>query len=252
MTNPIEQAGSRAEQSGNFSAETATNLLADVRVNPIEKAMQNCVANSTDNHQMSQCFDTATTRWDSALNDAYKTLKSHEDAPQQKALLDSQRQWLQFRDLDANSIASIYQGHGREQEIFAGDAIKENTKTRAIELQNRDGNTDNGTYGDRLAKTDCAGLLDIDCAGKQFDDADAKLNSTYQQLLPLLSDQQKTDLVNSERAWIKYRDLENEVIDQSLDSRFAGNRIESVQAKTDIVQSRVDQLQRRLDIMQGN
>nr|AIA13622.1 Protein of unknown function (DUF1311) [uncultured bacterium] len=46
-----------------------------------------------------------------------------------------------------------------------------------------------------------------DCAGKEYEAADAELNKAYQQLMSKLDDEgHKTALKEAQLAWIKYRD----------------------------------------------
>ncbi len=52
-----------------------------------------------------------------------------------------------------------------------------------------------------------AGSLQASEAGKEFNDADARLNKVYQKLLQTIDDSDQKDLfVSSQRAWLKFRD----------------------------------------------
>jgi uncharacterized protein YecT (DUF1311 family) len=44
------------------------------------------------------------------------------------------------------------------------------------------------------------------CAGKEYQAADAVLNQVYQKLVAMLDDEQKAQLKEAENAWLKYRD----------------------------------------------
>lgn len=44
------------------------------------------------------------------------------------------------------------------------------------------------------------------CAGKDYQAADAALNQVYQKLVAMLDDEQKAQLKEAENAWLKYRD----------------------------------------------
>ena len=53
------------------------------------------------------------------------------------------------------------------------------------------------------------------CAGKEYQAADAVLNQVYQKLVAMLDDEQKAQLKEAENAWLKYRDAHcNFVADQ--------------------------------------
>lgn len=44
------------------------------------------------------------------------------------------------------------------------------------------------------------------CAGKEYQAADAVLNQVYQKLVAMLDDEQKAQLKDAQNAWLKYRD----------------------------------------------
>lgn len=46
------------------------------------------------------------------------------------------------------------------------------------------------------------------CSGKEYEQEDAKLNKTYQRLLPLIAPEEKEPLKKLQLAWIRFRDLE--------------------------------------------
>jgi len=50
------------------------------------------------------------------------------------------------------------------------------------------------------------------CWGNEYKKADAALNKTYQQLVAMLDDEQKTQLKTAETAWLKYRDTNCEFV----------------------------------------
>jgi len=45
------------------------------------------------------------------------------------------------------------------------------------------------------------------CAGKNYQAADAVLNQVYQRLVSMLSNEEKVQLKEAQTAWLKYRDL---------------------------------------------
>ena len=50
------------------------------------------------------------------------------------------------------------------------------------------------------------------CAGKEYKSADAELNQVYQKLSSILNDEEKSQLKETENAWIRYRDLNCEFV----------------------------------------
>jgi uncharacterized protein YecT (DUF1311 family) len=50
------------------------------------------------------------------------------------------------------------------------------------------------------------------CWGNEYKKADASLNKTYQELVAMLDEEQKTQLKTAETAWIKYRDTHCEFV----------------------------------------
>lgn len=50
------------------------------------------------------------------------------------------------------------------------------------------------------------------CAKKAFEAADAKLNPAYQRLLAMLDAEEKAQLQEAQRAWLKYRDTNCEFV----------------------------------------
>ncbi len=46
-----------------------------------------------------------------------------------------------------------------------------------------------------------------DCAGKEYQAADAVLNQVYRKLVAMLDDEEKAQLKEAQTAWLKYRDL---------------------------------------------
>src|SRR5437868_7127096 len=71
--------------------------------------------------------------------------------------------------------------------------------------------TNFNSYGQNNKKTDpCENAqtqIEMnDCAKREFDKTDAKLNKIYNQLMSKLEGEHKTKLKAAELAWIKYRD----------------------------------------------
>lgn len=81
----------------------------------------------------------------------------------------------------------------------------------------------------------------LQCAGENFERADAELNHAYRELLSRLDDSRKTQLREAQRAWIAFRDAQ---------ARFEGGSaadgslepILSLSAKAALTEQRTEQL----------
>lgn len=73
---------------------------------------------------------------------------------------------------------------------------------------------------------------------------DEELNIAYRQLLTKISDKQKVQLLESQKAWLKYRDDEGEFIDGNWNPQNFGSSslISQHMYKESIVRNRVEQL----------
>lgn len=71
---------------------------------------------------------------DKELNKVYKQLTSKLEPHQKKLLVESQRQWIKFRDADCDFVASEFEG-GSVQPLVINECMTERTKTRIKELK---------------------------------------------------------------------------------------------------------------------
>ena len=51
-----------------------------------------------------------------------------------------------------------------------------------------------------------------DCAGKEYQAADAALNQVYRKLVAMLDDEETSELKVAQNAWLKYRDANCEFV----------------------------------------
>lgn len=79
------------------------------------------------------------------------------------------------------------------------------------------------------------------CAGEDFSTADAKLNTTYQNLLGEADDKGKTLLKTAQRAWVTFRDAECAYSTQDSEGGSI-HPMEVSQCLTKLTESRIKQL----------
>lgn len=274
MSNTFEMLESRV-QAGEDSTDGSSRLLEDAysvnRVSQtgsskswVDRNFEICSEQAVGTPDMVGCANAARSNWDGIMNDAYKTLQLNQTKEQRDALINSQRQWCKFRDADFESINTFADDErlGSIATVHAANEKMEIVKLRAIEIENRDGNTQNGspyTRGvtehaiDKKLNDGKEGMLYIDKLGRAYDDWDAQLNATYKLLInsDSMSQEQIAALKKAEREWIKYRDLEFDLLDKTFDQRYNGNRIESMQGKVDILRQRALQLEHRFNTASG-
>ncbi len=264
------------QTANSFNAESQSRLVADAYASkPIENKVQhlsqkerldneylNGLTGAYSTPQMVDCANQFRDKWDKILNSAYKSTQANVSPEQKQALLNAQRQWLRFRDADFESLDSV-RGDFRFGSIatyYGAELKKDLVQLRAIEIQNRGGDEQNGSAVDRrlesgnaidekLAKPD---RLFIDQLGEAYDDWDAELNKNYKELMNSeLSQEQKETFRQAQREWIKFRDQEFTLIDSLYDHRYSGNRISALEDKVDIIRQRALQLKERKDTLLG-
>ena len=85
-------------------------------------------------YEIVDCLKTQTAQWDKRINIAYSQALKDAEAKQREQLRKAQRLWVQFRD--ANCLYYDL-GEGTIARIEAGYCMKELTKTRALELEQK-------------------------------------------------------------------------------------------------------------------
>ena len=83
-----------------------------------------------------KCELNAAEAWDGELNKYYKQLMDVLNPEQQKALKESQRQWIIYKDMEGSFLSQFY---GKQTDaiwrVITANRVKEIIKTRALELK---------------------------------------------------------------------------------------------------------------------
>jgi uncharacterized protein YecT (DUF1311 family) len=85
-------------------------------------------------YEIVECLKVQTARWDKRMNVAYQQALKDAESKQREQLRKAQRLWIQFRDANC-----LYYGlgEGTIARIEAGYCMKDTTKTRALELEQK-------------------------------------------------------------------------------------------------------------------
>lgn len=87
---------------------------------------------------MNAIMDKATDEYDKLLNKYYKKLLAHLQGDDKQTLINTQRAWLKFKQLEINLIGTVsqtkYSGGGSIQSNLNTEAINEMVKQRAVAL----------------------------------------------------------------------------------------------------------------------
>jgi uncharacterized protein YecT (DUF1311 family) len=108
----------------------AFNLPA--QANNFTKSFDACMGNAQANVAMVDCIDEEIKRQDARLNKTYATLRDDVDASRRPALLEAQRAWIKFRDL--NCGFHLDPNGGSIAPLLASDCVMRMTANRADEL----------------------------------------------------------------------------------------------------------------------
>ncbi|MFN8355476.1 MAG: lysozyme inhibitor LprI family protein [Spirosomataceae bacterium] len=74
----------------------------------IDAALEKCMDKNPSTHGTMSCIIEAQKQWDAELNKHYKTLNLKLNPEQKAALLNAQREWIKWRDLEFKSIDALY------------------------------------------------------------------------------------------------------------------------------------------------
>jgi uncharacterized protein YecT (DUF1311 family) len=85
-------------------------------------------------YEIVDCLEAQTAQWDKRMNAAYQEALKDAEPKQREQLRKAQRLWIQFRD--ANCLYYDL-GEGTIARIEAGYCMKDLTKTRAVELEDK-------------------------------------------------------------------------------------------------------------------
>ncbi len=118
-----------------FASAGRAHAQTEVRKHPIDVALDTCVSKNPSTQGTNQCFYEAGRQWDAELNRAYRKLITLLNPVQKKALLTSQRLWLQHRDAEAAFQRQFYGAmQGTMYSTFAASDHMEVVRKRAMLL----------------------------------------------------------------------------------------------------------------------
>ena len=102
----------------------------------IDVTLENCMDKNPSTHGTIGCIVEAQKQWDAELNKQYKALTLKLTPAQKTALLNAQREWIKWRDLEYKSIDVLYSTMEGTmyQPMQLNDKMKV-VKNRALELR---------------------------------------------------------------------------------------------------------------------
>jgi len=88
-------------------------LLLPLRIfaqneSPIDSVLTACMDKDPSTHGVLQCIDNAYEKWDDELNNFYQKLMDLLDDNAKDKLMEAERKWIEYRDLEFKNIESIY------------------------------------------------------------------------------------------------------------------------------------------------
>ncbi len=99
---------------------------------PIDEWLEKCIEKDSSTAGMINCSNKAYDMWDKELNKVYQELIKKLSPEERKLLIESQRQWIRFRDAEFKFIDKFFMGYGTILPVLkAGEKIniiKERTK----------------------------------------------------------------------------------------------------------------------------
>lgn len=102
----------------------------------IDVALENCMEKNPSTHGTMSCIVEAQKQWDAELNKQYKALTLKLTPVQKTALLNAQREWIKWRDLEFKSIDALYSTmEGTMYQPMQLNDKMEVVRNRAIELK---------------------------------------------------------------------------------------------------------------------
>lgn len=103
---------------------------------PIDARLSSCRQERQTTLGTLDCLSAAASDWEAQLNKAYKALRSTLDEPAKKGLLESQRDWLKFRESEEKWIGNTYGGRqGTIYGIYAAEARLELLRARVHQFR---------------------------------------------------------------------------------------------------------------------
>lgn len=206
--------------------------------NPIDKNEAACLDQNPTIGGLSQCFVDSYNQWDKSLNTEYKNLKQNIDPDQQKQLKEAELAWISFRNLESRSLSHQYTD-SPQQMVSLASSDKEIVRDRTLQISAlNDVIKTGGNFS-----LDQGDEPEVDRNHRQvvqaYADADKHLNESYKDLLETLDPAGKAAAVQSEKAWLQFRD-EEFILMNSMKDLMPNQRI---QAKADLVEQRAMNLQ---------
>lgn len=110
---------------------------------PIDVFLSECTDSNWSTMGMIQCTDEASKKWDEEMNLYYNKLMNMLDEDAKEKLRASQREWVKFRDLEYESIGSMYSyiykkaGGGTMYSLLSVGASMDVVKQRALDLKDK-------------------------------------------------------------------------------------------------------------------
>ncbi len=89
-------------------ALSAGLILAEEEQDPIDQALEAAIEKDPSTAGMVGAIDDALAKWDAKLNASYKALEKKLPANEWKELVEAQKAWVAFRDLQLKALASTY------------------------------------------------------------------------------------------------------------------------------------------------
>jgi uncharacterized protein YecT (DUF1311 family) len=105
----------------------------------VSTELKNCQKVNPTTQGCLECFNIATSQWDSVLNIAYKELRNKLAPPLQEKLKLSQTAWLSFRDKEISFLNDAFAYNqkttGSEVQLYRSEYVMNLTKDRVLLLQ---------------------------------------------------------------------------------------------------------------------
>ncbi len=222
--NPAVQASSEADNTIRDipSPESVAEPAAISQVNSSDWAREgepdvNCNDRQTQ-LAMNICSGRDYRAADAELNQVYQALILQQSDSGKAALETAELAWLSFRDIDCTFSKSFYEG-GSIAPLIYNSCLEARTVNRTQELrQPQAGN-------------------------RSYAMADADLNSTYQLLIDKTNETRKDPLVDTQLAWLEYRDR-----NCAFEARYRPVAINEDQCLARMTETRLQQLQNHVDL----
>ncbi|WP_338845176.1 lysozyme inhibitor LprI family protein [Massilia sp. W12] len=110
-------------------------VLNGWQIHPIEKMREQCLNKNPVTMGLAECYLTEAAHWDRMSNWAYKRLQARLKPESRRALQQSQREWLKFREAQVRSIQAVYrEREGSITQIHYAQRVRQVSKDQALLL----------------------------------------------------------------------------------------------------------------------